>query len=221
MKPEVKPGGPGTPPSPRKAHAEASRRQILETAVKLFARHGYAGTGMRELASSAGVNLAMINYFFGSKKGLLKEILDEFFTGYLEVARRELEQSSIPEPAARLEAFIRGAVNYFSEHRDHLVVVITELPHDDPEVIEHKAAWGKQMMALLGKQVCKPLSAGSQRPLSPLLIGPLLTSMMASRFLFAPISEHMDTDREETTAVDEYAAQLSRLILRGILDFSD
>ena len=62
---------------------ETSKVRILNTAVRIFARKGYASTGMRELADGAEVNLAMINYFFGSKKELLKVILERFFTGYL------------------------------------------------------------------------------------------------------------------------------------------
>ncbi len=202
----------------RKAHAAASRQQIIDAAVSLFARHGYAGTGLRELAASAGVNLAMINYFFGSKKGLLKVILDEFFAGYLEIARRELQQGE--EPSDKLERFVHAAVAYFAERRDYLVVVITELPHDDPEVIEHKASWGRQMMALLGKEICAPLSAERDRPLTPLFLGPTLTSMMAARFLFAPISERMSDSRAQAS-VEDYAAELNRLLQRGLFASSD
>jgi len=49
---------------------QSSKERILATAVKIFARKGYASTGMRELADGADVNLAMINYFFGTKSSL-------------------------------------------------------------------------------------------------------------------------------------------------------
>ena len=191
-----------------------SRQRILEAAVALFARNGYGATGMRELASAANVNLAMVNYFFGSKKGLLKEILDDFFSGYLRVAREQLQRQV--GTREKLEGFIVEAVRYFGEQRDGLVVAITELPHDDPEVIEHKAAWGRQMMALLGEALCEPLSAGRERPLSPQLIGPLLTSMMASRFLFAPVTERLGNGGAESS-VEDYARELSALVLDGLL----
>jgi len=48
---------------------------------------------MRQLASEANVNLAMINYCFGSKKQLLREILDLFFSRYLAIATTELHSS--------------------------------------------------------------------------------------------------------------------------------
>jgi AcrR family transcriptional regulator len=214
MNEKVKRGQKNPPASSGRGGAE-SRRRILDAAIELFARHGYAGTGLRELAAAADVNLAMINYFFGSKKGLLKEILDDFFSGYLEVARLHLEREG--ETADKLDAFIRAAVHYFADNRDCLVVVITELPHDDPEVIEHKAAWGRQMMAILGREICKPLSAERDRPLTPLLIGPVLTSAMASRFLFAPVSERLG-EAAANNDIDSYARDLSRLLLSGLID---
>ena len=202
----------------REAHPGESRQRILDAAVKLFARHGYAGTGLRELATTAGVNLAMVNYFFGSKKGLLKEILDDFFAGYLQIARDHLETEG--DSNEKLDRFIRAAVYYFAERRDFLVVVITELPHDDPEVIEHKASWGRQMMGIFNREICQPLSRGRERPLSPLLIGPLLTSALASRFLFAPVSENLGAGSDGTVrfSVDDYAEEMSRLLRCGLLD---
>ncbi|HEB49574.1 MAG TPA: TetR/AcrR family transcriptional regulator, partial [Desulfobulbus sp.] len=105
-----------------KEKGRLSRQRILKEAERLFARQGYSGTGLRELAAAAGVNLAMINYFFGSKKQLLKEILDGFLAGYLEVARQELQGDE--EVRVRLDRFVRRAVAYFASHRDALLVTI-------------------------------------------------------------------------------------------------
>ncbi|MBS1743651.1 MAG: TetR/AcrR family transcriptional regulator [Bacteroidetes bacterium] len=46
--------------------------QILEKAELLFAEKGFDGTSVRDIADYAGVNLAMINYYFGSKEKLLE-----------------------------------------------------------------------------------------------------------------------------------------------------
>lgn len=48
--------------------------QIIEEAEKLFAQKGFKGTSVREIAQIAGVNLAMISYYFGSKDKLLEAI---------------------------------------------------------------------------------------------------------------------------------------------------
>lgn len=52
------------------------REYILEVAEKVFAELGYEGASTRHLATEAGVNMAMLNYYFGSKDGLLKAVLE-------------------------------------------------------------------------------------------------------------------------------------------------
>jgi AcrR family transcriptional regulator len=51
--------------------------QILGKAEELFATRGYEGTTVRDIAESAGVNLAMISYYFGSKEKLLEALFKE------------------------------------------------------------------------------------------------------------------------------------------------
>ncbi len=51
--------------------------QILTQAEALFAAKGYEGTTVRDIAEAAGVNLAMISYYFGSKEKLLEALFKE------------------------------------------------------------------------------------------------------------------------------------------------
>ena len=51
--------------------------QILSTAEKLFSSKGYDGTSVRDIAEAAGVNLAMISYYFGSKEKLMEALFDQ------------------------------------------------------------------------------------------------------------------------------------------------
>ncbi|HZQ00706.1 MAG TPA: CerR family C-terminal domain-containing protein [Reyranella sp.] len=55
---------------------EESRRRILEAALEMFAAEGYDGTSTRQLAEQAGVNLPAIQYYFGSKEGLFRAVID-------------------------------------------------------------------------------------------------------------------------------------------------
>lgn len=47
-----------------------SRDRILRTATALFAEKGYDSVSLRDITAAAGVNISMISYYFGSKKGL-------------------------------------------------------------------------------------------------------------------------------------------------------
>src|SRR5665213_175 len=55
---------------------EDTRRRILETALEIFATEGYEGASTRQLAERADVNLPAIQYYFGSKEGLFRAVLE-------------------------------------------------------------------------------------------------------------------------------------------------
>ena len=56
---------------------EATRRHILETALRLFAEHGFADTTSKVICREAGVNSASVNYYFGSRDDLYRVVLNE------------------------------------------------------------------------------------------------------------------------------------------------
>jgi len=51
------------------------KTQILDTAEQLFTDHGYAATSIRNIADNAGVNPALVHYYFGNKHTLLEAVL--------------------------------------------------------------------------------------------------------------------------------------------------
>src|SRR5215213_4334584 len=51
-----------------------TRTRILDAAEELFMLHGFEGTSMRVLTAAAGVNLAAVNYHFGSKDALIEAL---------------------------------------------------------------------------------------------------------------------------------------------------
>lgn len=53
-----------------------TRKRILDVAERLFADSGFASTSLRDITAEAGVNLAAVNYHFGSKEALLGAILE-------------------------------------------------------------------------------------------------------------------------------------------------
>lgn len=53
--------------------------KIVEAATRLFAAKGYSSVSVKELADSAGVNIALISYYFGGKENLYKLVLERQF----------------------------------------------------------------------------------------------------------------------------------------------
>lgn len=58
------------------------RTRILNAAEKLFASQGFEGTSTRQIATEAGANMSMINYYFGSKEGVFMEIMSNRIKGF-------------------------------------------------------------------------------------------------------------------------------------------
>lgn len=52
----------------------AARERILDTAEAFFAEDGFSGVSLRQITAAAGVNVASVNYYFGSKLNLLREV---------------------------------------------------------------------------------------------------------------------------------------------------
>ena len=68
---------PSGPPRPR--NAAATREAILDSAIRSFARAGYDGVGVREIARDAGVTAMLVNRYFGSKELLFAEAVEASF----------------------------------------------------------------------------------------------------------------------------------------------
>ena len=91
----------------------STRQRILGAAEALFAERGFAGASLRQVTAAARVNLAAVNYHFGSKDNLIEEVfrrrLDELSRRRLE-SLAEVEASGNACLEAVLDAFITPAL---------------------------------------------------------------------------------------------------------------
>ena len=99
---------------------EVTRRHILETAVRLFAEHGYADTTSKMICKEAGVNIAAVNYHFGSRDDLYRAVLEDVHEHI--VNEREMEAIMNADCSAEerlgmvLDAYIANIYNSQSWH---------------------------------------------------------------------------------------------------------
>jgi len=64
--------------------AKDSKTRILDTALDEFSAHGYAGARVGRIAAASRTNKQLIYYYFGSKKGLYQQVLDDVYQKVLE-----------------------------------------------------------------------------------------------------------------------------------------
>ena len=111
-----------------------TRTRILDAAEEPFMQHGFEGTSMRLLTAKAGVNLAAVNYHFGSKDALIEALF-----------RRRLDPMNAERVAAleRLEEF--SAEN-----------IIRAFVRPSLRLIEDAQGGGRNFIRLLGRTYTEP-----------------------------------------------------------------
>jgi AcrR family transcriptional regulator len=95
--------------------------RILDAAEQLFAEQGYASTSLRNITADAGVNLASVNYHFGTKEALLGEVLARRLGPINEERIRLLDEieleagDAVPELEEVIRAFLFPAFQAFHD----------------------------------------------------------------------------------------------------------
>ena len=98
------------------------KEHIINIAIDLFAEKGYEGTSIRDLASKAEVNIAMINYYFGSKEKLFEAIV-EFKSTYIRERLEEITNNDQTSDIEKVDAIIEHYVERFlTNHKYHRVI---------------------------------------------------------------------------------------------------
>src|SRR5690606_15674687 len=120
--------------------SEVTRKSILNAAETLFVKAGYDATSLRQITSAASVNLASINYHFGSKEELVRAVLKR----RLEWINRErirlldeLEKAAAPssvKPSLLVDAFFGTLLRHASdpEHDANIFMRLLERTMTDP-----------------------------------------------------------------------------------------
>jgi AcrR family transcriptional regulator len=102
-----------------------TRKRIIEAAEKLFAQRGIEAVSVRDITRAAGVNLAAINYHFGTKDALaaevFKQMIDPLNAQRLQLLDDVEARAGRKPPAleAVLDAVIRPAVERGFDHQDN------------------------------------------------------------------------------------------------------
>lgn len=88
-------------------HTNETRDRVLEAAGRLFAERGFNHVSIRDICEEAGSNVASVNYHFGDKLGLYRELIGAVAEGMHRAKVAALEAGAEQTPEERLRAYIR------------------------------------------------------------------------------------------------------------------
>jgi TetR/AcrR family transcriptional regulator of autoinduction and epiphytic fitness len=122
----------------RKAQARETRRSILDAAHELFVTSGYAATTIQAIAEQGGVAVQTVYAVFGSKRELLRQLIERTIAGDAEplpMAERPATKSIAAEPDARRRAELDAALaRSITVRIAPIVRVAAEAAASDPEL---------------------------------------------------------------------------------------
>ncbi len=135
----------------------AQRATILEAAIPVFAAQGLDGASIRAITKGAGVNSALMYYYFEDKRTLFVEALRFVVRGMVD----HLGQSArdFASGRERLSFLVNGVLDYFEAHPDRLKLV-------GVATILHADLLGQVMQGLVAEQIPLPITvlrAGMER----------------------------------------------------------
>ena len=110
----------------RKLSREDKRRRIIDAAVHVFAKKGFFGARVSEIAESAGVADGTIYLYFKSKDDILISLFEEKMQGIIERLRESLEEHA-GDPEAKIRRYIVGHLRLVAEQPDLMQVLTVEL----------------------------------------------------------------------------------------------
>jgi TetR/AcrR family transcriptional regulator len=135
----------------------SSRDQILDAAERLFAAQGFARTTIKDLGREAGVNSALLYYYFADKDELYREVLRRFVSRL--VARTMSELTAAGTPDARIRALLTAQAELLiaNPHLPRLMV---------RELAESEGAHAVEQFHLLAsttfRRLCELIESGQR-----------------------------------------------------------
>ncbi len=104
-----------------------ARESLLKAAIPLFAKKGFSGTSVKDIADKAGVNISLVSYHFDGKEGLYRACIEQFGKHRLSSVERILQPAATREEfRVRLEMFIDDVMAWFEEEPELCAIVQRE-----------------------------------------------------------------------------------------------
>jgi AcrR family transcriptional regulator len=190
------PKRPGRPANPD--HCARRREDILDAAVQLFARRGFAAADMQELADNAGVGKGTLYRYFPSKDELFLAAADRVMVRM----RAEVDRATVgvDEPLDRIQKAIRAFLEFFAERPERVEMLIQERAHfkdrKKPTFIQHREVnvvrWRDLYADLIRQGRIRPMAVERITD----VIGDLLYGTIFTNY-FAGLRKPLDVQAED------------------------
>jgi AcrR family transcriptional regulator len=162
----------------KKKSGESAEKKIVDAARKLFTEKGYHAIKTRDIAKEAGINLALLNYYFRSKEKLFEIIVKENMSGFMQIITEIVndEKTSIEK---KIEMLVANYIDMLSVNPDMPLFLISHTKHGDQRLKMREKVMGSYFM----KQIQQNIKSGKMAKINPINLMMNIVSLTIFPFL--------------------------------------
>jgi AcrR family transcriptional regulator len=189
-----------------RGRAAATKQRILDCALNVFSEHGFDGTTLRDVAADAGVNHAMIRYYYSTKEQLWRAAVTHMFQridNEIDYSAEFLE--ALPTELGFKE-FVRRYVRYCARHPEHARLMVQESIRGGQRLKWAVDEFIRPKHKLLAPAILALVEAGKLPDVSPMsLIYIFVAASQVPYMLAAEMELVFGADMRSSQAVEAHA----------------
>ncbi|MFI5152781.1 MAG: TetR/AcrR family transcriptional regulator [Chitinophagales bacterium] len=204
-------------PVSKKTKDISTEEKIKQAARKLFTQKGYAMVRTRDIAAEAGINLALLNYYFRSKEKLFDLIMIENLRQFLQgISVKVLDDRLNIEE--KIERLVVDYIDFLLANPDLPFFILNEMRSNGSKIAIKMDAEIKPIRSNLIRQLQEAMKAGKIANLSPFHFMANLAGLTIFPFIGKPILQRVThVNDDEFRAFMEERKRLVPQWIRAIL----
>lgn len=170
--------------------------KIKEAARIVFTRKGYAATRTRDIAEEAGINLALLNYYFRSKEKLFNIIMIESVQKFMQVLKDVLndEQTSLEE---KIELIVNVYTDVLSDNPSLPLFILSEIRANPDELLSNMGIKDFIFTSHFIRQYQQLAKEKGQKAMHPLQLIMTIIGMTVFPFIASPLVQKIGDLNEQ------------------------
>jgi AcrR family transcriptional regulator len=160
-----------------RSRSDARQEQLIEIAIRLFARKGYEGTSLRDIADEAKITKAALYYHFPNKEALYERIVLESMQALVDSVGRAMAAGR--SPAEKVRIFMLASADFLDRSRDSWIAGSNAF-WSGSDIDPRSAAvyLRDEYEHLLRDCITDAIKQGQFRPIDAAMAGRMLLSML-------------------------------------------
>ncbi|HYE84178.1 MAG TPA: TetR/AcrR family transcriptional regulator [Clostridia bacterium] len=189
-------------------NSSETQDKILDTATRHFARKGYHGTKTADIARDAGVSEGAVFKYYGTKKEILRAVLDRItkvlVPGIMIGSEKEFQNlMRLTDPRQEIKEFVKARIERVNENIDAFRILINELPYHEDLLDDYTGQLIPGVIKMIEGFFIMGIAKGVFREVDPHIAGRSLMGMMNMIVLENNIlKKPIELDRELDMVLD-------------------